>query len=59
MSKDSAIWLFGRKVKAVRNDNDYTCSGCALNDICDELCGCNYDPCSTGDDSRQKFISVD
>lgn len=59
MDNSNAIWLFGRKVKAVRNDNDCTCSGCALFDICSELCGCSYDICSTGDGSKQKFIKAE
>ena len=61
MSKDSFIWLFGRKVKAVKRD-DYSCNGCALKDICDSLYTTSslvVDPCNTGDDSRQKFVSVD
>lgn len=59
MSKDSFIWLFGRKVKPVLSD-DFSCDGCALRDICCIMCGTDgLDPCYTGGNGQQKFVSVD
>lgn len=58
--EDNVIWLFGRKVKPVRNDNDYTCNGCALKDICDNnLVDINEYICTTNDNSRQKFVKAE
>ena len=58
MDKSNVIWLFGRKVKVVANDDAYTpCRGCELRDICENnLVGINECICSTSDGTRQKFI---
>lgn len=60
MDKNGAIWLFGRKVKVVKNNSDYSCNECALKDICEEnLIGINEYICSTGDGSVQKFLKAE
>lgn len=52
------IWLFGRKVRIVE-DSTYTCTDCALKDICDNnLIGVS-EICGTGDGTSQKFVKAD
>ena len=59
MSKDNVIWLFGRKVRIVK-DCTYTCTDCALRDICEKnLVGINECICSTCDNTSQKFVKAD
>ena len=60
MDKSNVIWLFGRKVKVVTNDDKYTpCKGCVMKDICDRLCGYDDYICATNDGSYQKFIKAE
>lgn len=59
MDENNAIWLFGRKVRIIK-DGTYTCTDCALKDICENnLVAINECICSTGDGTRQKFIKAE
>lgn len=60
MDKNLEIQIFCSKVKDVRDDDDITCDGCVLSDICSNyLVDCSSEICSRVDGGRQKFIGVD